>query len=86
MKQNTGNLAGKLCLAQNITQMEQEVLGIRDPAGKQDTSSPSSHRTSTWREAEVREAENKHVAQRYMRQSFRLIHAMKKSEEGYRWR
>lgn len=74
-------------MAQNITQMEQEVLGIRDPAVKQDTSSPSSHRTSTWREAEVREPENKHVDSEIHEIIFQtVIHAMKKSEEGYRWR
>ena len=52
--------------------MEQEVLGIRDPAVKQDTPSPSSHRTSTWREAEVREAENKRVDSEVHEIIFRL--------------
>lgn len=62
--------------------MEQEVLGIRDPAVKQHIPSPSSHRTSTWREAEVREAENKRVDSEVHEIIFQtVIHAVKKSEE-----
>lgn len=67
--------------------MEQEVLGIRDPAVKQDTPSPSSHRTYTWRESEVREAGSKHVDSEINEIIFQTgTHAMRKSEEGFRWR
>ena len=67
--------------------MEQEVLGIREPAVKQDTPSPSSHRTFTWRESEVREADSKHVDSEINEIFFQTVtHAMQKSEEGYRWR
>lgn len=78
---------GKCVWLKILHKMEQEVLGIRDPAVKQDTPSPSSHRTYTCRESEVREADSKHVDSEMNEIVFQTVtHAMQKSEEGYRWR